>query len=117
MLILEEYLLSAHCTTKMEGPMKTLDRIILSLLAVGIWVLSFTFYTHPRDAFALSIDASDVDGLRKYVRCIVENCSVDGTGYGDVSSTSVYIYDLDSGYGNLQDDSVYLHSFDGDISC
>lgn len=72
---------------------------------------------HPKDVLALSIDASEIDGLRYYVRNIVDDCSVNGTGYGNLSSTSVYIYDLDSGYGDLEDGSIYLHTFYGDISC
>jgi hypothetical protein len=97
--------------------MKTLDRVILGSLSVGIWVLSVTFYTHPKDAFAMSVDASDVDGLRHYIRRIVNGCSVDGTGYGSLSSTSIYMYDVEGGYGDVQDGSVYIHSFDGSVSC
>jgi hypothetical protein len=40
--------------------MKTIDRIMLTLLAVGIWIAIIIFSTHPKEADALSIDASDV---------------------------------------------------------
>ena len=80
--------------------MKTLDRIILGILGVGIWALTLTFYTHPRDAFAASVNASEVDGLKSLVQSVVEDCSVDGTGFGN--------------FDGLQ---VHLNYFDGNISC
>ena len=80
--------------------MKALDRIILGLLGIGIWALTLTFHTHPRDAFASNIDASNVNGLRSYVESVIEGCSVDGTGFGN--------------FDGLQ---VYLFSFNGNISC
>ena len=73
--------------------MKTIDRIILGSIAVGLWTSIFMFNTHPRDAYALSIDASDIDGLRYFITNVVENCKVRG---------EVYIYDRDGGYGEIE---------------
>jgi len=77
--------------------MKTIDRIILGFIAVGLWTSIFMFNAHPRDAYALSIDASDIDGLDYYIEGIVEDCTVSG---------SVYIYDRDGGYGDIESTSI-----------
>jgi len=75
--------------------MKTIDRIILSFIAVGIWTSIFMFNTHSEDAYALSIDASDIDGLEYYIEDIVEDCTVSG---------QVYVYDGE--YGDIQSASI-----------
>ena len=33
-------------------------------IAIGIWASVFMFNANSRDAYAMSIDASDIDGLR-----------------------------------------------------
>ena len=71
--------------------MKTIDRIILGFIAVGLWTSIFMFNTHSKDAYALSIDASDIYGLDSYVVNIVENCDVSG-----------YVYVYGGEYGNIQ---------------
>ena len=75
--------------------MKTIDRLILGALAVGVWTLVAIQVTSNTTAYAASIDASEVDGLRRYVVRIVEDCSVNG---------DVYLYSED--YGEL--DGVYI---------
>jgi len=64
--------------------MKTIDRIILSFIAVGLWTSIFMFNTHPRDVYAFSIDAHDIDGLTSYILNVVNGCTVSG---------DIYIYD------------------------
>jgi len=74
--------------------MKTIDRIILGSIAVGLWTSIFMFNTHPRDAYALSIGAYDVMGLPTFITDVVEeHCKVRG---------EVYIYDRDGGYGEIE---------------
>jgi len=78
--------------------MKVIDRIILSTLTIGILVLLIGLYI-DRPSYALSIDASNVDGLKRYVENIVEDCSVSG---------QVYVYDIfgSEGYGRLNSSSI-----------
>ena len=73
--------------------MKAIDRTIIGTLAVGVWLLLVVLSTN-RVSYALSIDASDIDGLRSYVTNVVEDCSVEG---------EVYVYDVSGseGYGNI----------------
>ena len=53
------------------------------------------FNTHSRDAYALSIDASDIDGLRRYIERVVDGCSV---------SVEVYMYSEQ--YGSIESGSI-----------
>jgi hypothetical protein len=59
--------------------MTLLDRIIAGSLALGIWIWILMSVLSPASLHALSIDASDVDGLRKFIEKVVEDCTVDGT--------------------------------------
>jgi hypothetical protein len=59
--------------------MTLLDRIIAGSLALGIWIWILMSVLSPVSLHALSIDASDVDGLRKFIEKVVEDCTVDGT--------------------------------------
>ena len=61
--------------------MKTLDRVILGVMTAGIWTAIAMFYLHPTDAIALSIDASDIDGLEYFIENIIEDCTVGGEVY------------------------------------
>ncbi len=75
--------------------MKTFDRIILSFIAVGIWTSVFMFNTHSKDAYALDVDARDIDGLKRYIGRVVENCTVSGKisvydhEYGEITSARI----------------------------
>jgi len=73
--------------------MKTIDRSILGVLAVGIWALVAIQVTSNTRAYAssiaASIDAYEVDGLRRFVERTVERCDV----YGEVSGG-----EIDGGY-------------------
>jgi len=96
--------------------MKTIDRIILGSIAVGLWTSIFMFNTHPRDAYALSIDASDIDGLTYYIEDVVEDISIDASDIDGLTyyiedvvedctvSGSVYVYDGE--YGDIE--SAYI---------
>ena len=54
------------------------DRIVLTVLAVGIWALVLT----PQE---LGAHHQEDDG---------HQCSADGTGYGELDGTYVWIYSL-----------------------
>lgn len=74
--------------------MKTADRMLLAALVAGVWALVvLNILNQP--AYALSIAASDIDGLEYYVNDIVEDCSVRG---------EVYVYEISGseGYGELE---------------
>jgi len=59
--------------------MTLLDRIIAGSLALGIWVWILMSVISPVSLHALSIDASDVKGLRSFVEKVVEEgCTVYG---------------------------------------
>ena len=58
--------------------MQTFDRIVLTVLVLGIWVLVLT----PQDLGAHHEDAR-------------HRCTADGTGYGEIDGTDVWIYLLD----------------------
>ena len=59
--------------------MSLLDRIIFGSLALGIWVWIIISVLSPDSLHALSIDASEVDGLRRFIKKVIEDCTVDGT--------------------------------------
>ena len=76
------------------------DRIILCVLAVGVWVLTFVtvFDGDPVHAAAeIQIEASEIDGLRYFITDVVEYCTVTG---------EVYIYDREGGHGQLDTASI-----------
>jgi hypothetical protein len=58
--------------------MSLVDRVILSIVGLGIWAWLLISILSSGSLYALSIDASDVDGLRSFVVNVVENCTVDG---------------------------------------
>ncbi len=76
--------------------MKLIDRILVCVLALGIWAWVFLSFFSASPLFALSIDidAEDVDGLRSYVQNVVQDCRVSG---------DVYVYDVSGsdGYGTI----------------
>ena len=59
--------------------MRTFDRIILVMLALGVWALVLT----PQE---LGAHHQYDDG---------HQCSADGTGWGQLDGTDVWIYTLD----------------------
>jgi len=76
--------------------MKTIDRLILGALAVGVWALIAIQVTSHTPAYAAaSIDADEVYGLRSFVERVVEDCSVSG---------EVFIYSKE--YGSLESVSI-----------
>jgi len=81
--------------------MKTIDRLLIAVLAVGVWVLVFK----PILPEAHSGQLCEISG---------------GTGYGDVEDGSVsggYI-DGDYLYGaSLSNTSVNVHSIRGEVYC
>lgn len=81
--------------------MKTIDRIIISTLSIGIWVLLISLY-FDRPSYALDADA--IEGLRDYVKEVVEeNCTV----YGEV-----YVYEIadSEGFGELEETVISCES-------
>ncbi len=74
--------------------MKLIDRILVCVLALGIWVWVFLSFFSASPLFALYVSADDVDGLTSYVEDVVEDCQVSG---------QVYVYDVSGGegYGNI----------------
>ena len=68
--------------------MRTIDRLIIGMLAAGIWVLIAIQITSHTPAYALNIDASDIDGLRGYIESTVEDCYV----YGDADDGDINAY-------------------------
>ncbi len=58
--------------------MKLIDRMILGLLASSIWLGIGFVLLLPKPLYALKVDASDVSGLEKYIRNVVEKCAVYG---------------------------------------
>ena len=77
--------------------MRTLDRVILGFMAMGVWTAIIMIYLHPIKASALSINADEIDGLESFISTVIENCSVGG---------EVYLYDEQ--YGEIES---------GHISC
>ena len=73
------------------------DRIIIGLLLVGIWALTLVTVFDAKPAYAIYIDASEIDGLEDFIQEVVEACDVTG---------EVYIYDPESGYGELESVSI-----------
>lgn len=61
--------------------MKFIDRLIIGVLAAGIWVLVAIQVTSGEPAYALSIDVDDIDGLRYFIEDVVEDCEVEGEAY------------------------------------
>jgi len=74
--------------------MKLIDRILVCVLAIGIWAWVFLSFFSASPLFALYVSADEVDGLASYVEDVVEDCEV----YG-----SVYLYEVsgDEGYGQI----------------
>jgi hypothetical protein len=59
--------------------MTLLDRIIAGSLSLGIWVWILMSVLSPVSLHALSLDPSDVKGLRSFVKKVVEEyCTVYG---------------------------------------
>ncbi len=58
--------------------MKTIDRLIIGALAIGVWVIVAIQVTSSTPAYAISIDASEIDGLEDFIEDVVEDCSVQG---------------------------------------
>ncbi len=75
--------------------MKLIDRILVCVLGLGIWAWVFLSFFSATPLFALSVDADDVDGLRRYVENVVEDCRVSG---------EVYVYEVSGGegYGSIE---------------
>ena len=73
--------------------MNTLDRILLAALVTGVWA-SIGVILLKQPAYALSIDASDIDGLEYFIVNVVEICRVRG---------DVYVYGVagSEGYGEI----------------
>ena len=81
--------------------MKLIDKMLVCVLALGIWAWVFLSFFSASPLFALSIDidAEDVDGLRSYVQNVVQDCQVNGQvyvhsvfgsdGYGTISSAQI----------------------------
>ena len=75
--------------------MKSIDRIILSFIAAGIWTSIIMFNTHSRDAFAQTISVDQIDDLEYYIQSVVEECSVSGNvdvyehEYGDFADATI----------------------------
>ena len=61
--------------------MKTIDRLIFGTLAVGVWALIAIQVTTHTPAYAVNIDAWEVDGLEDFIEDVVEDCSVEGEAY------------------------------------
>jgi len=74
--------------------MKLIDRILVCVLALGIWAWVFLSFFSASPLFALYIGTDDVDGLKSYVEDVVEDCKVKG---------EVYVYEIygGEGYGNI----------------
>jgi len=69
--------------------MRSVDRWILSLLSLGIWILAGSFLFSPGHVSAL--DAGDIDDLDWTIRRVVQR------------SCDVYVYDISGseGYGDI----------------
>jgi hypothetical protein len=74
--------------------MKTIDRFILVILAVGVWVIIILQLVTPIKTMAIDIDASDISGLEYFIEDVVEDCQV----YGEVSIHDEYSGEIDGGY-------------------
>lgn len=70
--------------------MKRVDRIVLVLLAAGVWVLGLGLILHSHSATA--DPPRPVWDIENIVEDVVEDCDVRG---------EVYIYDRESGYGEI----------------
>ena len=64
---------------------RTLDRIILIVIAVGIWANVAAYLFKP--IVASAIDSSDIDDFQSAVEGIVEDCRVRGYVSGDYMSS------------------------------
>lgn len=58
--------------------MAVIDRIILSSIALGLWAWVLISIFSSGSLYALSINASEVGGLKRFVEKVVEDCTVDG---------------------------------------
>ncbi len=56
--------------------MKTIDRLILGALVVGIWALVAIQLTSHTPAYAASIAARDIVGLEVFVKNVIKDCYV-----------------------------------------
>jgi hypothetical protein len=65
--------------------MKTIDRLILGALVVGMWTLITIQVTAHTPAYAASVDASVVDDLVYVIQSTVEDCYV----YGEADSGEI----------------------------
>lgn len=59
--------------------MKTIDRLILGALVIGVWalvVIQMTpVYADPDPNYTIRVDASSVDGLKDFIVKTVEDCT------------------------------------------
>ena len=60
--------------------MKTIDRLILGALVVGIWALVAIQLTSNTPAYATSIVAGDIVGLEAFVKNVIKDCYI---GYAE----------------------------------
>lgn len=78
--------------------MSNVDRILTALLVLGVWILVAAFCLTPSTTqAAVTIEASEIEGLEDFVEEVIEDCRVSG---------EVYIYDSESGYGELASVSI-----------
>ena len=56
--------------------MKTIDRILIATLSIGVWVLVAGLYV-SQPAYAVEVDASDVYGLERAIEKVVEKTGID----------------------------------------
>ena len=61
--------------------MKTIDRIILSILGIGLWTIVILQLVMPINTRAIDIDADDIGDLKYFIENVVEDCRVRGEVY------------------------------------
>ncbi len=74
---------------KRGSAVRTLDRIILIVIAVGIWTNVAVYLFNP--VVATAIDSRNIDDFRSAVERIVEHCRVEGHVSGGVLSGGTII--------------------------
>ena len=60
--------------------MTRMDRIIVSFLAAGLWLVAGTNLLSSKPGYALSVRATEIVGLEDFVKKVVRGCNVNLQG-------------------------------------
>ena len=60
--------------------MTRMDRVIVSFLAAGLWLVAGTNLLSSKPGYALSVMAAEIVGLESFVKKVVQRCKVNLQG-------------------------------------